>query len=110
VAVGAAFTACISLILGVLVFLVVSYYFELFTVAALFMRAVGYFGLRLVDFLLNGDMEFDDVADEDKLLAQASDMIPTCIAGIHEIWRKYRKPPSPRGRRRLTEGQAGKRA
>ena len=39
-------------------------------------------------FLLNGDMEIDDVADEDELLADASDMIPTCIAGIHEFLAK----------------------
>ena len=52
-------------------------------------------------FLLNGDMELDDGAgDEDELLAEASDMIPTCIAGIHEFWRSYRKPPFSRGRSR----------
>jgi uncharacterized protein len=46
-------------------------------------------------FLLNGDMEIaDNAADENKLLAEASDIIPTCIAGIHEFWRNYRKPPS----------------
>ena len=50
-------------------------------------------------FLLNGDMELDDgAADEDELLAEASDMIPTCIAGIHEFWRNYRKPPFSRSR------------
>ena len=39
-------------------------------------------------FLLNGDIEIaDDAADKNKLLADASDMIPTCIAGIHEFWR-----------------------
>ena len=42
-------------------------------------------------FLLNGDMEIDDAADENELVAQASDMIPTCIAGIHEFWRTYQK-------------------
>jgi hypothetical protein len=58
-------------------------------------------------FLLNGDLEVDDgAAGEDELLAEASDMIPTCIAGIHEFWRNYRKAsPSQscsksRGRRR----------
>ena len=46
-------------------------------------------------FLLNGDMELDDgAADEDELLVEASDMIPTCVAGIHEFWRNYRGPPS----------------
>ena len=64
-------------------------------------------------FLLNGDMEIDDAADENELMAEASDMIPTCIAGIHEFWRNYRKPPSRRGRAGqeeaagvFTEGQA----
>jgi uncharacterized protein len=50
-------------------------------------------------FLLNGDIELDDgTVGEDELLAEASDMLSTCIWGIHEFWRKYRKPPSPRGR------------
>ena len=50
-------------------------------------------------FLLNGDMEIADNADdENKLLAEASDMIPTSVAGIHEFWRNYRKPPSGLGR------------
>ena len=54
-------------------------------------------------FLLNGDIEIDDSpADEDELLAEASDMIPTCIAGIHEFWRNYRK-------RRPAEAGAGRR-
>ena len=44
-------------------------------------------------FLLNGDMEFaDDAADENDLLAEAAEMITTCIAGIHEFWRDYQKP------------------
>jgi uncharacterized protein len=51
-------------------------------------------------FLLNGDMEIDDAADENELMAQASDMIPTCIAGIHRFWRNYHKPPSRRDRSR----------
>jgi uncharacterized protein len=50
-------------------------------------------------FLLNGDIEIaDSAADEDELLAEASDMIPTyvemiptCVAGVHEFWRNYRK-------------------
>ena len=50
-------------------------------------------------FLLNGDIKFDDSPiDEDELLAEASDMIPTCIAGIHEFWQSYRGPPSSRSR------------
>jgi uncharacterized protein len=52
-------------------------------------------------FLLNGDVVLDDgAADEEELLAEVSDMIPTCIAGIHEFWRNYRTPPSPRSRSR----------
>ena len=51
-------------------------------------------------FLLNGDLEIDDAADEDELMAQASDMIPTCIAGIHAFWRNYRESPSRRSRSR----------
>jgi yecA family protein len=51
-------------------------------------------------FILNGDMEIDDAADENEFMAEASDIIPTCIAGIHEFWRNYRKPPSQRGRSR----------
>ena len=52
-------------------------------------------------FLLNGDIEFDvSPADEDELLAEASDMIPTCIAGINEFWRNYRTAPFRRGRSR----------
>ena len=50
-------------------------------------------------FLLNGDIGFDDSpTDEDNLLAEASDMIPTCVAGIHEFWWNYRKPLSSRDR------------
>ena len=56
-------------------------------------------------FLLNGDMEIDDAADENELMAQASDMIPTCIAGIREFWRNYHKPPSRRGRSRPGGGR-----
>jgi hypothetical protein len=36
------------------------------------------------------DIELDDgAAGEDELLAEASNMIPTCIAGIYEFWRNY---------------------
>jgi uncharacterized protein len=49
-------------------------------------------------FLLNGDMEIaDDAADENELLAESSDMIPTCVAGIHEFWRSYQKPAYTQG-------------
>jgi uncharacterized protein len=50
-------------------------------------------------FLLNGDIELDDgAAGADELLTEASDMIPTCIAGIYEFWRNYQNRPSSRGR------------
>ena len=50
-------------------------------------------------FLLNGDIGFDDSpTDEHNLLAEASDIIPTCVAGIHEFWWNYRKPLSSRDR------------
>jgi uncharacterized protein len=60
-------------------------------------------GMLMVPLLLlNGDLEFNDgpdgVADEDELLAEAPDMIPTCVAGIHESWRNHQKPTSNRGR------------
>ena len=53
-------------------------------------------------FLLNGDMEIaDSAADEHELLAEASNMIPTCVAGIQEFWKNngsHRKPRPSRGR------------
>ena len=56
-------------------------------------------------FVLNGDMEIDDAADEDELLAEALDMIPTCIAGIHAFWQNYRESPSRRSRSRSGGGR-----
>ena len=55
-------------------------------------------------FLLNGDMEIvDDAANEKELLAEAADMIPTCVAGIHEFWRSYQKATArPRSRQGRT--------
>jgi uncharacterized protein len=51
-------------------------------------------------FLLNGDMEIgDDAADEHELLAEASDMIPTCVAGIHEFWKSNGTKPRSSQRR-----------
>ena len=47
--------------------------------------------------LLSGEMEIADAADENELLAEASDMIPTCVASIHEFWRSYQKPAYTRG-------------
>jgi uncharacterized protein len=52
-------------------------------------------------FLLNGDMEIaDSAADENELLAEASDIIPACVVGIHEFWRNYQKPLVGRSRSR----------
>lgn len=55
--------------------------------------------------LLNGDAELnvgaDNTADEEAFLAGVPDIIPACVAGIHEFWkdkRTYRKPRSNRGR------------
>jgi uncharacterized protein len=50
-------------------------------------------------------MANDDAADENELMAQTSDMIPICIAGIHEFWRNYRKPSHGRGRSRSGGGR-----
>lgn len=57
--------------------------------------------------LLNGDAELDvgsdGVAREDEFLAEVPDIIPACVAGIHQFWKSYRsdrKPPSSRGRSR----------
>lgn len=65
-------------------------------------------------FLLNGDMEIpDNAADENELLAEASDMIPICIAGIHEFWRNYRTAEveaGPEAAGVVTEGQIDRRA
>ena len=63
-------------------------------------------GMLLVPLLLlNGDLEFDDkVADEDVFLAEVPEMIPTCIAGIHQFWKNERgaqKPLSSRSRSRF---------
>ena len=55
--------------------------------------------------LLNGDAEFDAGPDsainEDEFLAEVPDIIPACVAGIHEFWKNnetLRKLPSRRGR------------
>ncbi len=56
--------------------------------------------------LLNGDFEFGDtVTDEDAFLAEVPDMIPICIAGIHQFWksRSY-GPANPAGRSRRKKG------
>jgi uncharacterized protein len=50
-------------------------------------------------FLLNGDMEIADGAAEHDLLAEASDMIPTCVAGIQEFWKSNGTKPRSSQRR-----------
>jgi len=50
-------------------------------------------------FLLNGDMEIADGAAEHELLAEASDMIPTCVAGIQEFWKSNGTKPRSSQRR-----------
>jgi hypothetical protein len=56
--------------------------------------------------LLNGDFEFGDtVADEDAFLAEVPDMIPICIAGIHQFWKSRSYGPAVRaGRSRRKKG------
>jgi uncharacterized protein len=66
-------------------------------------------------FLLNGDMEIDDAADENELMAEASDIIPTCISGIHAFWQtigSHRPDEAAAGREEtagvFTERQGGR--
>ena len=57
-------------------------------------------------FMLNGDIQIDESgADENELLAEASDMIPMCITGIHEFWRNRQRNHKPSPRRRTTGGR-----
>jgi uncharacterized protein len=61
--------------------------------------------MMLPILLLNGDAELDagpdSAIDEDQFLADVPDLIPVCVAGIHEFWKNnwtLRKPRSSRGR------------
>ena len=57
-------------------------------------------------FVLNGDIEIDESeTDENELLAEASDMIPICITGIHEFWRNRQRDHRPSPRRRTGGGR-----
>ena len=60
--------------------------------------------MMLPILLLNGDAELnvgpDEALDRQQFIAEVPDIIPACVAGIHEFWRNYQKPPSDRGRRR----------
>ncbi len=63
-------------------------------------------GIMMIPLLmLNGDVDVGvgdhGAADEDRFLAEVPDIIPACVAAIHEFWRNYQKPPSNRGRSRL---------
>ena len=50
--------------------------------------------------LLNGDATFDagpdGPVDRDAFLAEVPDIVPACVAGIHEFWRNYQKPLQPK--------------
>ena len=50
--------------------------------------------------LLNGDATFDTgpygPVDRDAFLAEVPEIVPACVAGIHEFWRNYQKPSSRR--------------
>ena len=61
--------------------------------------------MMLPILLLNGDAELNvgphDTVDKEAFLAEVPDVIPTCVAGIHEFWRSrtaHRKPQSNRRR------------
>jgi len=53
-------------------------------------------GIMMEPFLvLNGDAELpagrDGAADEERFMAEAPDLISTCVLGIHEFWKKSRR-------------------
>jgi uncharacterized protein len=58
--------------------------------------------MMLPILLLNGDAELsvgpDEAVDRQQFIAEVPDIIPACVAGIHEFWRSYQKAPSDRGR------------
>ena len=43
--------------------------------------------------LLNGDLEFEDDSAEEAFLAEAPDMVVTCVKGIFEFWRNRNRRP-----------------
>ena len=64
-------------------------------------------GSMMEPFLvLNGDAELpngrDGAADQERFMAEAPDLISTCVLGIHEFWKKSRRRRkiSPRRDRR----------
>jgi uncharacterized protein len=66
--------------------------------------------MMLPILLLNGDAEFDagpdDAVEEEDFLAEVPDIIPACVAGIHEFWsrRRERQKPMPNRNRRSPGG------
>jgi len=61
--------------------------------------------MMLPILLLNGEAEIDagpdSANDEDEFLAEVPDIIPACVAGIHDFWKNNRSQRKPRsGRRR----------
>jgi len=63
--------------------------------------------------LLVGDAELnaglDDVVDDDKFLEEVPDIIPACVAAIHEFWKQRRDSPTTGAdrRRRKSGGRRG---
>jgi len=60
--------------------------------------------MMLPILLLNGDAELDagsdSAIDQDEFLAEVPDIIPACIAGIHDFWKNNRTQRKPRSDRR----------
>ena len=60
--------------------------------------------MMLPILLLNGDAELnvgpDDAADKEAFLAEVPDIIPACVAGIHEFWKGRATHRRPHSRRR----------
>ena len=60
--------------------------------------------MMLPILLLNGDAELDagsdSAIDQDEFLAEVPDIIPACVAGIHEFWKGRATHRRPQSRRR----------
>jgi uncharacterized protein len=60
--------------------------------------------MMLPILLLNGDAELhaepDSTFNEEEFLAEVPDIIPACVAGIHEFWKGNPAHRKPSGRRR----------
>ena len=60
--------------------------------------------------LLNGDAELDagpnGAVNEEDFMAEVPDIIPACVAGIHEFWKSNGTDGKPRSsRRRSSHGR-----